>query len=488
MAKKNSKKVKVVESNLKPLLQWNADEDSPFFQIVAHPTEPIIYLGLSDGYLYCYKYDISELKKYKTVKDKDGNDEITVPEVFVGETIAGTEILWKTKRHKGSIRGLSMDSNGEFIISLGNDNIIKKAKSLSGQVVKKVNLPEGWKPSTKMVVTDDAILVGNEDGDVLVMDPTTFHLKNRINKIHFGDAINDIFQFVNKSKHKFISLGQTTLAYWDTHNEDKSKIMLSDDQEDEILCGCFVDNDIDTKGETLICGMGEGVLTVWKPKRNDLEDQLSRIKICKDESIDCIISTLQDDNCVWCGCSNGKLYKANTKSNKIVDIRLHDPEAGDEVTMLDLDHEYRLISGGMDSIRLWPESEEEYLDKDQNGSESDSDSGSDSDSLSDSDDEDDIPVAKEETLTGLSRDELLAELDKDLSGEELSGEELSGEELSDKEESQDKQQQTKPPNAQQNKRKINEKKTPLTKKQRKLQIQQARVGNENHGIVKFDGL
>ncbi|CAL9729793.1 hypothetical protein MOUN0_H07338 [Monosporozyma unispora] len=472
MAKKNSKKTQVVESNLKPLLQWNTDEDSPFFQIAAHPTEPIIYLGLSNGYLYCYKYDINELKKYKTVKNKDGEDEVTIPEVTVGETIPGTEILWKTKRHKSSIRGLSMDSQGEFIISLGNDNIIKVAKALTGQVVKKCNLPEGWKPSTKMVVTDDVILVGNEIGDALVLDPKTLHLKNRINKIHFGDAINDIFQFVNKSKYKFISLGQTTLAYWDTHNEDKEKVMLSDDQEDEILCGCFVDNDIDTKGETLICGMGEGVLTVWKPKRNDLEDQMSRIKICKDESIDCIISTLQDDNCVWCGCSNGKLYKANAKTNKVVEIRVHDSDAGDEVTMLDLDHEYRLISGGMDFIRLWPENEEELVesgDDDEDHSDSDSEDFPDSDSDSD----DDVQPAKEETLTGLSRDELLAELDKDLSSEE---------------EEETKEEEEEEVTPAQNKRKSNEKQTPLTKKQRKLQQQQKRTSNENHGIVKFEGL
>lgn len=480
MGKKNNKKSNtVVESDLRPLLQWNAQLDCPFFQIAAHPTDPILYLGLSDGYLYCYKYDTIRLGEYRSSlqsDDDDNGNKLTIPEVTVGDTIPGVQILWKTKRHKSSIRGLAIDTQGQFIFSLGNDNVIKKAKATTGQVMKKVNLPTDWKPSTKMIITDDVVIVGNEVGDVLILDPVTLHLKNRIDKIHFGDAINDIFQFVNRSKYKFISLGQTTLAYWDTHNEDKSKIMVSDDQEDEILCGCFVDNDMDVKGETLVCGMGEGVLTVWKPKRNDLEDQMSRIKICKDESVDCIISTLQDDNCVWCGCSNGKLYKANAKSNKIVEIRVHDLDESDEVTMLDLDHEYRLISGGMDLVRLWPGEEDapssDASESDSEAEFSESESSSESVSEGDSDEgsDDSSSNEKEETLVGLSKDELLAELDKDLDSEK---------------EEEEEEMVSKHSN---NKRKKNEKKAPLTKKQRKLQQQQKRMSNENHGIAKFDDL
>ncbi|KAK5781597.1 Jip5p PWA37_004491 [Arxiozyma heterogenica] len=485
MGKKNSKTKTLEESKITPLLQWNSTPDSSFFQFVAHPTKPILYFGLSSGHIFSYKYDLNHLSP---ASKNPSSSPHGYPEVNIGETIPGLQILWKTKRHKSSLHGLTINSNGRYLFSVGNDNIIKKADSLTGQVIKKGKLPEDWQPSTKITVTDDVLILGNEIGDVLVLDPTSLHLKNRINKIHFGDPINDIFQFVNRSKYKFISLGQTTLAYWDTHNKDKEKIMLSDDQEDEILCGCFVDNEeSNLKGETLVCGMGEGILTVWKPKINDLEDQMSRIKVCPKESIDCIISTLQDDNCVWCGCSNGKLYKVNIKSNRIIEIRNHDSDCMDEVSMIDLDHEYRVISGGMDSIKLWPE----VTDTEKEEEEGEEESGSDIDSFSDSsdssiDDNSDIDDSdtdngssnEEETLVGLSKEELLAELDKDLKNvsdsEELEKNEdinLNNDNISSKRRRKDKTKETK------NKR---QKKSQYPKKNNQ--------GNNNHGILKFEGL
>lgn len=476
MGKKKSKTTSLEESKVDPILQWNSKVDSSFFQFVAHPTEPILYFGLSNGYIFCYKYDLDQLSSASKTPSTSTNSH---PEVVVGETIPGLQILWKTKRHKSTLHGLTIDSNGQHLFSVGNDNIIKKADSLTGQVVKKGKLPEDWQPSTKMIVTEDVLIIGNEIGDVLILDPTSLHLKNRINKVHFGDPINDIFHFVNRSKYKFISLGQTTLAYWDTHNKDKEKVMLSDDQEDEILCGCFVDNEESSlKGETLVCGMGEGILTVWKPKINDLEDQMSRIKVCPRESIDCIISTLQDDNCVWCGCSNGKLYKVNIKSNQVVEIRNHDSDGTDEVTMIDLDYEYRVISGGMDSIKLWPEvSGTEEEEEDGDGEASNSDIGSfsdDNDSNSDDSDGDSL-LHEEETLVGLSKEELLAELDKDI--ENIEGSEAN-EDLnlnSDNKSSKRK-----------HKNKAEEKKN---KRQKKLQNHKKNTqGNNNHGILKFEGL
>ena len=236
--------------------------------------------------------------------------------------------------------------------------------------MKKVVLPleEDKNKYTKLVKSQKhpVLLLGDEGGNISVLNSETLEVKNSIKKIHNGDAINDIFQFVGKSLYRFISLGQTTLAYWDSREsnesdfsipaddeETKRKVFISDDQEDEILCGTFVNPD---DGDVLVCGMGEGVLTVWKPKRNNLVDQLTRIPICKGESIDCIISSFQDDNCVYCGCSNGNVYKVDVKMGKVVEIRKH--SSLDEVTFIDLDCEYRLMSGGMDKVKLW-----EFIDE-----------------------------------------------------------------------------------------------------------------------------
>ena len=44
---------------------------------------------------------------------------------------------WHTKRHKGSCRGIEFSSDGNELISVGKDRVIKLADSESGKVVMK---------------------------------------------------------------------------------------------------------------------------------------------------------------------------------------------------------------------------------------------------------------------------------------------------------------------------------------------------------------
>ena len=85
-------------------------------------------------------------------------------------------LLWKTRRHKGSVRCLSYDPMGEHIYSIRNDNVLKKADSLSGKVVKKVSLPNDGHKFTKMKLSSTLplLLLGDEAGNVLVLDSETF--------------------------------------------------------------------------------------------------------------------------------------------------------------------------------------------------------------------------------------------------------------------------------------------------------------------------
>ncbi|QID83125.1 WD repeat-containing protein jip5 [Saccharomyces pastorianus] len=346
---------------------------TPIFQSILHPELPIIITGFGTGHIVCHRYNPAELqlglnrrrkldaaaldndqrvspKKKGTCLWKDNVDLSLETKIrhkvvyFSVETedeeqqmeqseALGVETLWKTRRHKGSVRAICFDAKGSCIFSIGTDNIFKKADTMTGKVIKKVNLSSLFESEkkkndkfTKLCIsqTHPFILIGDESGDVHVLNSNNLTLTNTVHSIHFGDSINDIFHFDKKSVYKFISLGQTTLAYFDVRDKDAKpntaenqdgKIMVSDDQEDEVLCGCFVDPE---EADTLLCGMGEGIVTVWKPNKNDLVDQMSRIKISKDESIDCIVPTLQDDNCVWCGCSNGNIYKLNAKLGKLL--------------------------------------------------------------------------------------------------------------------------------------------------------------------------
>ncbi|CDO92501.1 unnamed protein product [Kluyveromyces dobzhanskii CBS 2104] len=512
-AKKRAASLEVLASKSSPLLEFVFDE--PLVHIACHPEQPIVACAIGTGHVFCCKYDVKGLKRIMKAKEakiagaEDSEDQnlkkfwrmvkltadMSAIEPEEGEDVASVELLWKTRRHKGSVRGLSFNSDGSILYTIGIDNVLKKANSMTGKVVKKVTLPLEHEKNkyTKLVTskTHPFLLLGDERGNIYTLNSETLQIQNTIKSIHNGDAVNDIFQFIGKSVYKFISLGQTTLAYWDSRDsnesdanipdddlEAKRKVYVSDDQEDEMICGSFVNPE---DGEVLVCGMGEGVLTVWKPKRNDLVDQLTRIPICKNESIDCVISSFQDDNCVYCGCSNGVVYKVNVKLGKVVEIRKH--SSADEVYFIDLDYEYRVMSAGMDKAKLWDIVKEDEND-DENISESFSDSDSndsDSDSLSDSDsdageqsasdgeensssepEEKDSDV--EETFMGLSKDELLAELDKDLQS-------------SDEEAKKDSKRtkKTQPKNTKKQKKELN------NKQLRNLQ-------KHEHGIRKFEGL
>lgn len=389
------------------LIQWTtSDPDILIFCTAAHPTNPLIYIGLSNGYLYCYEYDVTKLNR----------DE---PECKIGQEIDGVMLKWKTHRHKGPIRAIAC--NDDSIVSVGKDKIIKLAKFNNGMVTQKGKVNGDI---TCMKLTSDWVLLGTEQSSVEIFLLSNLTLVNQLNNLHGGDPVNDLLQFQNRSKYRFISMGQTIISHWNGKKVDSTKkkkqldensnIHTSDDQEDEILCACFIDD------ETLCCGMGNGVITIWNPERNDLQDQLNRVKIVKDESVESIISTMQDDGCLWCGCSNGKIYKVNVKKSKIIETRVQDEL--DEITYMDLDFEYRLISGGMESIVLWcleeekHEAEAEEEEEEEGDAFSDSDitdnntSDSDSDEKSDNEGEND---GNDETLTGLSREELIAELCKD---------------------------------------------------------------------------
>lgn len=531
MGKKSRSKSKIaavndLASKSHPIVEFRYSD--PLFQMVFHPSKPIFYSGLATGYIYCHSYDSKKLqdvldenkKKYAHVEDKKGPVKLwTAIDVLKEDgDDSAVKLLWKTKRHKGSVRCLCLDSEGQFIYSVGTDNLLKKAVAESGKVVAKISLVDQKSKFTKMAksVSHPYLLLGDENGKVIILDSNTLSVKNKITKIHGGDAINDFFNFAKRSFHKYISLGQTTMAYWDCRESNESdfeiaaddenakrKVLLSDDQEDEMLCGTFVDPEV---GDTVVCGMGEGILTVWQPKKNDLQDQVNRIKVCKEESIDCIVPTLQDDNCVWCGCSNGKIYKVDVKRGHVIEVRKHSNT--DEVALIDLDYEYRVASGGMDKVLIWelvkdgennrnssdiisdasPDDSSEEIEtssNDDSGTESSSNSDNDSDaelddemgttagevqeeSSADEEDESDrYERGNTDKKTGPSREELIAELDKDIFGEN---------------DEPKRKRSTVDDSKIDAEKKAKQKRQKVTPKQ--LKISQ----NDSHGIVKFDDL
>ena len=93
---------------------------SEVFAIALHPTRPIFATALLEGHVYWY------LIAYFFVNSS-----------YKYEIGGSTTKQWQTKRHKGSCRGVEFSPNGERLVSVGKDGVIKLADAETGKVVMK---------------------------------------------------------------------------------------------------------------------------------------------------------------------------------------------------------------------------------------------------------------------------------------------------------------------------------------------------------------
>lgn len=414
MAKKKSASVKEAlqnESNVPPILEVAYSD--PLFSVAAHPTKPIVLAGLGTGHLFCHSYDAESLEEKvraarERLQDKGKDENLLVisqlkkkwwTAVSDHQSIDGTNGIttnWKTKRHKGSCRSVIFDINessvGEYVYSVGKDHTIKKAATETGRVTAKSDISSHYDDASDaitnlaMSATHPFLLAGTENGLVLVFDSNELSsnkLKFKLPGMH-EDAVNKILPMPDVSAYHYLTLGSTTLTHLDIR---KGVITQSDDQADELLSMCYASDHVnDHKNDTVLVSHGEGIITLWRNSNNMLMDQISRVKVNKNASIDAIISTMQagtEDmrDSVWCGDSEGLLHRVNYKRGKVVETRVHSSLMGklgglDEVGGLEIDYDYRLISSGMEGMKIW--SGEAFKDQDLSDIESESDSDSDS--------------------------------------------------------------------------------------------------------------
>ncbi|KAK6459518.1 WD repeat-containing protein JIP5 [Scheffersomyces xylosifermentans] len=425
---------RLLESNVSPILEVNYSD--PLFTVAAHPTKPILLSGLVTGHVYCNTYDAEALEERQSAK----REEISLleKEAFksgkvshVNKSISQSKKTWwsiikdhkdvpeesavvtnwKTKRHKGSCRHAIFepleDSVGESIYTVGTDHIIKKASTETGKVIGKVDVSSSYPNQNDSITklchssSHPFLLAGTENGHVLIYDSKNLNdtkLKFKVSQAH-DDAINHILAMPSVSAYHYLTLGSTTLSHIDIR---KGIITQSDNQDDELLSMCFATDQVtEGKNDTVLVAHGEGIVTIWKNSKNSLMDQLTRIKVNKSASIDAIIPTMNADDdelaaSVWCGDSEGLLHRVNYKKGRVVETRVHSNGRNggiDEVGLLEIDYDYRLISAGMDSMKIWSnqenDEEEGISDSDDDNSDSDSDLGSSSGSGNEDDDDDD---------------------------------------------------------------------------------------------------
>lgn len=448
------------ESTVSPIVEVNYLD--PLFSVAAHPTKPILMAALGTGHLYCHSYNAEHLEEAtQSIREKAELNEKDSSKVSISslrnkwwKVIANSQDIptsgdfvtnWKTKRHKGSCRAVIFDilehSIGDFIYSVGTDHIIKKAATETGKVTAKTLVSSHFDEKdaiTNLCLshTHPYLLAGTENGHVLVFDSNELSsqkLKFKLPTMH-EDAVNKILPMPAVSAYHYLTLGSTTLSHIDIR---KGIITQSDDQSDELMSMCYATDSVNNnKNDTVLVSHGEGIVTHWKNSNNGFADQISRVKVNKNASIDAIVPTMNegvDDlrNSVWCGDSEGFLHRVNYKKGKVVETRVHssimDKLGGvDEVGGLDIDYGYRLISSGMEGLKIWSGMQEgeyelsdlEDPDEDDmaSGSSSDSffgdesheeESGSADDSADDSEDDSEDDASEEDS--GLDRGALKEE-------------------------------------------------------------------------------
>ncbi|ODQ67696.1 WD40 repeat-like protein [Nadsonia fulvescens var. elongata DSM 6958] len=316
--------------------------DDPLFGISFHPSANYFVSGLSTGQVLAHQYG-------DDILDKDDKPSVST--------------VWQTKRHKGSCRAVVFDRSGDTLYSIGSDLVVKKADSLTGKVTAKHTLTSTKATPTLLYATENYLLAGCEDSTLTVFDPRTMSSTHSYSKIH-EDSMTSIVA-LETNKYNFVTTGSTTVAEVDIR---KGVIRVSDDQEDEVLCGCLANKKL------AAFGMSEGVVTVWNT--NGFVDQQSRVRL-SDESVDCVIQAPDDDEepIIYAGAADGIIRKVDIKKGKVLDKWIHTKV--DEVTWLDFDYQYRLVSANMETVKLWEpqlkledsEEEEERTDSGSDNSE-----------------------------------------------------------------------------------------------------------------------
>lgn len=103
---------------------------SDLFAQAIHPTEPLFAVGLAAGHVETFR-----LPAVASDGSPGGNAQASE------NGTSCVDIVWRTRRHKGSCRSLAWSSDGGALFSAGTDGLVKNADAMTGQVTAKIAVP-----------------------------------------------------------------------------------------------------------------------------------------------------------------------------------------------------------------------------------------------------------------------------------------------------------------------------------------------------------
>ncbi|KAF2721883.1 YVTN repeat-like/Quino protein amine dehydrogenase, partial [Polychaeton citri CBS 116435] len=349
---------------------------SDIFAQVAHPTIPLIAIGLSGGH-------VSVLKLPEAVEE-DASPSSSAPPALPGRRNSnGTDLIetaWRTRRHKGSCRSLTFSPDGNQLYSAGTDGLIKAADTLTGQVIGKVALPahngnidaptiiHALSPQTLLAATDSGALHLYDLRDPAPSAPvrdtavTAFARAkpSQTHRPHPADLVASLTplppskESTSGYSKQWITTGGTTLALTDLR---RGVLVQSEDQEELLLSSLYVTGlaakkSSGSQGEKAVIGGGDGVITLWE--KGQWDDQDERIKVSKEgETLDCLAEIPQGiggfGKKIAVGMGDGNVRFVRLGVNAVVgEVQHHEFEG---VTGISFDIGGRMITGGGSTLK-----------------------------------------------------------------------------------------------------------------------------------------
>lgn len=299
--------------------------------------------------------------------------------------------------------------------SAGTDAIVKYFDAPTGKVISKMAIPTTTKqtdaPTLLHVLNPQALLLATDSGAIHIIDVRDGRPGKKPAQTHFphADYVSSITplppteESTSGFPKQWVSTGGTTLAVTDVR---RGVLVRSEDQEDELLSGCFVEGLGPKKKRNngmVATGTSSGVLTMWD--KGAWDDQQERIIVDggKDggESIDAVAVIPHEMGLgkkAVCGMGDGSLRIVDLVKRTVdaaLNLRHDDMEA---VVSVGFDATNRLITAGGRTVKVWEELSElqgnDYDEEEEDSDDEDEDipsrkraAGSDSDDDDDSDDD-----------------------------------------------------------------------------------------------------
>ncbi|KAH8768772.1 WD repeat-containing protein jip5 [Hyaloscypha finlandica] len=356
---------------------------SELFTQALHPKEPILAVGLSGGHVQSFRLP---LVAGASSDDEDGDTSV----LSTGTSTIDTE--WRTRRHKGSCRTLTYSNDGEVLYSAGTDGLLKAASSSTGQVISKILVPfdpsgSADPPTHLHALSPQTLLLATDSAALHIFDlraPSTLSSKPSQTHHPHEDYISSLTPLppteasTSGFSKQWVTTGGTTLAVTDLR---RGVLVKSENQEEELLSSVFVgglpSKPGRSKGEKVLVGSSNGVLTLWERGVWDDQDERIYVDVGRGggESLDSLAVMPEGvgdgGKNVVVGVGDGTIRIVQLGPNKLVGETLrHDEVEG--VVGLGFDVGGRLISGGGSIVKVW---QEKMTLDDEGEDEDDSDEG-----------------------------------------------------------------------------------------------------------------